>query len=528
MAFKLVLGLVTIVWGIAFLLTLPSRIFFMVFWLVSQEPQPGKAVSLILALLPTGIFAASIILSWTIYRSKNRNWKTFSLAAIFPLVFLILSSTYYGFFDTEGFGFLSPSKYFKQVATLNGNYEASDSKKIATVLVDGRIALFGGTNIKSAASTSPIEGGRWNGRKAVMFDPSIKKVSDIPDSPYQLTDQLSLQVIGLPSGNILITGNEIGGPNRSNLDIGKRAAAEQYQTRQATTSLLYQPKFERYQSLFNFRPVRSWETNTLLPNGKILVIGGVLSSKEISLKKKEGQYLPTSKHQKLTPKEMKVFEDWRNAIRGAQMWVQIFDPEADSITKIADLPYGDPIYGHTTTSIDRNRYLLVGGIRDAKDTYTVSYIKEIYMFDVEEKTFLNVGRLNFPRAYHSTVQLDGNHFLIVGGTNMGRSQVTKLQHVTELEVFDLETGDCKVVGVLPGDSLATPARLPDGRILLISEDKIGLFDPENNSVRIIDQFGFPRKRFSVVSTPNGNVYRLGGIGKGDIAEFDYSAFQKSK
>jgi hypothetical protein len=436
-----------------------------------------------------------------------------------------------------GCGGQEQSKYFKRAGNLKYFYSQGpvaplcQRTSITGTLPDGHTLLFGGVNWDTLGPVAdayvhgkPVE------KKCEIYDPSTGFSEDIPDSPFALAHK-EIQVTTLPSNKMLVTGPNIGEYRAApaGCECASLKSDKERDLCQRTTALLFDPATYKFRSLVNMRPVRSRATTTLLPNGNVLLLGGNLSPKEAALLEREGRKPRRSWTQ--TDIHRYIDEDTKK-----YKSVQIFDANTDRIKDISVLPCTS-LSGHSTTLVDKSSALIIGGESDvykmnSPNEFTTSseFASEILLFDFNKNTYRKVGTLNFPRILHTTISLGNGRFLIVSGLNyLIRDKASKSQRVDEIELFDLNTGQCKHVGDFSTGAFVIPSLLKDGRVLLIGGEAVGMFDPSTERIRVIDRLLNPRIGVFVTQSSNGDVFVYGGEqGKTIqlVERFDYAQFVK--
>jgi hypothetical protein len=380
------------------------------------------------------------------------------------------------------------------------------------VLPDGRVVIFGGADWEGyiplfwpASHSGPIHFDR-----AEIYDPRTETSVEISDTPYPLNR--NAQTIALPSGSVLITAPQIG-----EFLLGRSKAQNEREIGKKLTALVYRPRTNSYIPLFNLRPVRGGASMNLLPDGRILVIGGFATDKEFKPK----EHTPLDYEQR-----------YQQSHR-----IQIFDPEQDQIKNIGQLPFSYSLEQHTTTALGSHRFLIVGGVQIPYITANKwrkvhdQYSKDILVYDLRLNKFSVVGHLNYTRVQHTTVPLGNERFLVVGGISPGTiDDVSHTPQVGELELFDLKTGRCTVVGSFSADPFLRAAPLRDGRSLLISGCAVGVFDPQAQTTKTLATLRQHRGAFFVISAADGQIYILGGWSHRrpdrSVKRFDYLALMR--
>ncbi|HEX5745266.1 MAG TPA: kelch repeat-containing protein [Archangium sp.] len=206
-------------------------------------------------------------------------------------------------------------------------------------------------------------------------------------------------------------------------------------------------------------------TATLLPDGRVLVMGG---------------------------------EDKPST-------AELYDPATG--TWRAAAPIREGRIKHTATLLPNGRVLVAGG-ENASGTRHAS--AEVY--DPATNTWTTTGNLNTARGAHTATLLKDGRVLVAGGEN------TSTQRLASAEVYDPTTGTWRftgVMGTLRYDHSAT--LLKDGRVLVAGgnriEDTSGsaeLYDPATGTWQATSRMEQPRRDHTATLLDTGHVLVTGG------------------
>lgn len=169
----------------------------------------------------------------------------------------------------------------------------------------------------------------------------------------------------------------------------------------------------------NLNEKRVSHSATLLPNGRVVLIGG-MENGEI------------------------FFDD-----------AEIFNPETNIFSLVRG-KMNTPRAGHTATLLPDGKILVAGGW---SKTDLAEDSAEIY--DPQADTFAQTGSMNHRRAGHMAVRLDNGKVLIVGGVQEDK------ESQSEAEVYDPASKTFAPAGKMSEPrSEITATALPDGRVLV--------------------------------------------------------------
>lgn len=259
----------------------------------------------------------------------------------------------------------------------------------------------------------------------------------------------------LPNGKVLIVGGFID-PNAS----VPTAVAE-----------LYDPATGLFSATGNLGQARAIPGVVLLPNGKVLVVGGLTS----------GNTMTAS--------------------------AELYDPAAGAFTPTGSMSI--PRAGFSANLLPSGKVLVVGGYNNSNVWNATA---ELY--DPASGTFSLTGSLNTPRYGHSATSLADGRVLISGGNSFGA-------YTGALEFYDPATG----VFVNAGGMLARAAHvaqlLPNGRVLLAGGAQpccpggltttAQLWDPSTSTITDVSPMVVARSYAGSVLLPNGKVLIAGGL-----------------
>lgn len=313
------------------------------------------------------------------------------------------------------------------------------------------------------------------------------------------------------------------------------------------TGALTQPRLERAPAaatseLGTFSPTGSpaeahwFGTATLLPDGRVLVVGGLgegpdpFSSAEI-WDPRTGSFSPTG-----SPAEGRAFhtatllpdgrvlvvggED-RHMLRSAEVW----DPETGEFTAAGSLARAHA--QHTATLLSDGRVLIVGGY-----SRTQHYARTAEVWDPETASFHRADLLAAVRHAPSATLLSDGRVLIVGGEGENAEGLAMVAEPAA-EVWDPVSGSSTPAGSLAqGRKAHTATLLGDGRVLIVGGAWLtgsGDYDASHRPTTVAEVWdpetgsfgpaGSPlvegRVGHTATLVPDGRVLIVGGIDEDD-------------
>lgn len=201
---------------------------------------------------------------------------------------------------------------------------------------------------------------------------------------------------------------------------------------------LYDPSTGNWTIAASMQSGRAWHTATTLANGKVLVAGGI--------------------------------GDGNNGFRT----VELYDPSIDKWSNISSMNY--PRYGHTATVLQTGKILFAGGIENPSNALNSSEL-----FDPLTETWTKVGSMSTGRAKHTASLLNDGKVLVAGGGTMD-DIIPGGNPVNTAEIFDPSTGKwTKTDNMHYTRTWHTASVLDNGNVIVVGgnmDDESSAFTPE--------------------------------------------------
>jgi WD40 repeat protein len=231
------------------------------------------------------------------------------------------------------------------------------------------------------------------------------------------------------------------------------------------TTEIYDPTTGKFSPGGSMSAVRWAHTATLLPDGRVLLAGGIgtayadLSSAEI--------YDPTTAKFTSTGSMASARGDFTATLLGnGEVLVaggavgpsaELYDPAKGRFIATGSMKVER--HAHTATMLPDGRVLLAGG-ESTCDASGCAPISSAELYDPKTGTFILTDSMSFARWGHISVLLsDGRVLIAAGGANQ--------KYLSSAEVYDPATGMFASSGPLShGRSSATGTLLPDGTVLV--------------------------------------------------------------
>lgn len=225
----------------------------------------------------------------------------------------------------------------------------------------------------------------------VGIDVLLSKVADLSCPRSPLSNQRSFHsATALPDGRVLL----IGGADDS-LDASGEGAGARRLTATATTEI-YDPSLGTFSPAGPLNVARMMHTATLLPDGRVAVVGGV--SEVVTLGENAGGTFPIKP--KTTPTSV----------------IEVWDPESGAFSTIGEDPWGPRMF-HAATLTDAGELLVTGGIPGLASPHDLSNaLRGSTRCDVATLSCQRGPDMVRARVGHSMTLLANGNILIWGGS----------------------------------------------------------------------------------------------------------------
>ena len=220
----------------------------------------------------------------------------------------------------------------------------------------------------------------------------------------------------------------------------------------------------------NMVVARSQHSATLLPDGRVLIVGGAQGN-------------------------------------GSLASAELYDPDSGTFRLAASMVTARRM--HTATLLPDDRVLIVGGYGAG------GALASAELFDPRTGTFSATGSLSFGRGGHAAVLLSTGKVLIVGGYG-----VNAYPNVAPAELYDPVSGTFASAGDYVGrggcDFCAPSVRLVDGAVLFPGQDPAQLYDSGRDVFSAVGTM--LREQSTAALLMNGQVLFAGGEPIGRTAD----------
>jgi N-acetylneuraminic acid mutarotase len=230
---------------------------------------------------------------------------------------------------------------------------------------------------------------------------------------------------------------------------------------------------------------RSGHTATLLPSGKVLVVGG-----------ENGR--------------VKMRQNYRVTLKSAEL----YDPASGTWSFTGSLNTARQI--HTATLLPDGKVLVAGGA-----DFNGIVIGSAELYDPTSGTWSFTGSLNTARDGHTATLLPDGKVLVAGGQSLVGDDGDSVFDVTSAELYDPATGTWTITGNLNAARYAHAATLlQNGKVLVAGGAAHDFFHPVVSSSELYDLntgvwsvtggLNTGRSWYTATILPDGSVLSVGG------------------
>lgn len=274
---------------------------------------------------------------------------------------------------------------------------------------------------------------------------------------------------------------------------------------------------------------RYFHTATVLRSGCVLVVGGVTSDSSASPSRTAELYNPTRRSWRATEPlntarynhSATLLPDGRVLVVGGRsderplgmVSAELFDPDTG-----AWLPTGSlhrPRWGHTASLLPDGRVLIAGGYSDSGPTASTE------IWEPRTASWSLSASLVIGRYFHTATTLRDGRVLVTGGSVPEMTDAA----TASSEMFQPTTGVWTAVEPMSSARLAHGATLlRNGRVLVVGGDRVDgqelasveIYDPVSGAWSVAAPMHVARRQFALVQLFNGLVVVAGGYAAGGL------------
>jgi hypothetical protein len=236
-------------------------------------------------------------------------------------------------------------------------------------------------------------------------------------------------------------------------------------------------------------------TATLLPDGRVLLVGGKAST-----------------------------EDGKPAAAA-----ELYDPTTGKWTATGSMAQAR--WGHTATLLEDGRVLVTGGVAGlgcsgAQVCGNGDQLASAEMYDPGSGRWNVTGSMHKVRSGHTATRLLDGGVLVTGGYDIEGANIAgaEIMGLTAVERYDPKSGQwTPTASMADARAGSTATLLPDGRVLVAGGDVVGnnagrsaeLYDPGTGRWATTGSMAGPRRYHTATLLPDGKVLVTGGFAGSD-------------
>jgi hypothetical protein len=271
----------------------------------------------------------------------------------------------------------------------------------------------------------------------------------------------------LPNGKVLI----LGGLNSNTVSAALAL----------NTAELYDPATGVFTATGNMTTARDLATATVLPNGKVLVVGGY------------------------------------NATSATLTSAELYDPATGVFTATGSMSV--PRQEHTATVLPNGKVLIAGGVKWA---FPTTFYASAEIYDPATGLFTLTETMNSPHVDHTATLLSNGKVLVASGEGFANPDGSNQLITSSAELYDPSAGTFTPTGSLTiGRFNQAATRLSDGRVLITggyadvntraATASAEIYDPATGAFTPTGSMTVARAEHASTSLPDGRVLIAGGF-----------------
>jgi len=317
-----------------------------------------------------------------------------------------------------------------------GNLNIARSNHLAISLKNGKVLIFGGRTNDDPLGTTTIESydfqtgqfslvghllQKWFAPQGVILDDGRVFVYNGSEqaeiynpitNKSKYTSQLNLSrtnfsLANLKDGEILIIGGSMSllGDGKLEKKVAKMPLNER--GKYSLTAELYDSKTDTYKLIFGLNKYRSWNKSILLPNGNVLIVGGVgLPSEKLDINVYNNNF----------DEQIKRNYNYR-ILKNSLQEMELFNPSTQKSKIVGILKYA---VNPQELNLINGKYLLITGGSGKYEE----------LIDLSNYKTLETPQMIIKRGGNTATNITPNKVLIVGGTWFS-SNKTKIAEIFE-------------------------------------------------------------------------------------------------
>lgn len=436
--------------------------------------------------------------------------------------------------------------------TTTGGMAVPRRQHFASLLGDGRVVIVGGADaefagIEEVETYDPLTGVFEAG--GTVTEVRYRAISMLPSGRVLVVSGLEGEIYDPETGDTVAGYTPLGSPKSHGLLLHDGTVL--------MTSDEHTQIFEEESDAFSWGPEllakRSWPSTTELPDGRILVAGGVPPDPPVgevgtqvidldegtnagpdvatgrvshsALLNSDGRvliaggsdsletdmidattlerYVGPALRSPINDNMAALLPDGRVLAAGTDQVASSLDPRAWT-SRAGNVRFAIPRYGHTATLLPNSgEVVFIGGAREGFN----SYVTAVEIYNPATKQMRVFGRTNERRTMHTATLLSTGRILLVGGW-------TKEDAKHTWELFNPSTGVTETAGtLLYARSFHQATLLPDGRVLITGgaeSPMMEVWDPNTQETASVAELLTNVYFHDATLVPDGRVLVTGG------------------
>ena len=337
--------------------------------------------------------------------------------------------------------------------------------------------IGGGSITADGVYTAPMSGGPFHVTARSVADSSQAATAAVvlTDAGFRMLNSSTLEPRISHTATLLPDGKVliVGG---SECDV--KECSGPLSSPPLSSAELFDPATETFSATGSMSIARTGHTATLLNNGTVLVTGGV------------------------------------NPGNGSDVTAEVYDPATGSFTRVGDMADRFGRAGHTASLLADGRVLIAGGVQGNLNDFGFSSTQTAELYDPATQSFSPAGDMPVAAASHTASVLLDSTVLLAGGLGNGCPGANP-----GLAIFNPASNSFSA-GVSLARAEHTATALNDGRVLIAGgeptcspattiHDTAVVFDPATSSYSSEKVMREPRSGHSATLLTDGKVLVVG-------------------
>lgn len=396
-----------------------------------------------------------------------------------------------------------------------------------TARVSNPKAAASSNSTQTSVATQPANASNGNLVTSTLFQLSASTLTvaptyalkEVSEGSHLYFARSSATATLLPNGKILIVGGQsLSGQPIADVELLDPSANGGLGAAQLLTSI---------------NNARSDHTATLLPDGKVLIAGGISAYASVELYDPagsngegsvvsltslgQGRYGHTAH---LLSNGKVILIGGADAVSSPIASVELYDPQGSAAQALASLSIGR--VDHTSTLLSDGTILIAGGLGQTQMLQSVERYNPAA--NSGGGAVVAMANMNSIRLKHTATLLSSGKILFVGGARLASANAASVELYDPLANSGLGSSQSLAELSLPSRYSHSATLLSNGKVLIVggvtsnnSSNGVELYDPAGGgSATALTSLRTPRARHSSIIGSNDKVWVLGGQLDGNV------------